>query len=296
MVTISAEIQDPLIIYTTDGSSPSESNGTVYSEPVLVDRSVIIRVFVRNRSGYNIGSAVYNIGDTIAGPFFAATGWGSNSFGDRVTLSSTTEGAEIRYTMDGTTPTPTHGIVYSGPIALSLNVTRIKAIAYKERGQASPVGAVHYVISPYTRGGVTYEYNDGVMTVLKCDKKMTGSLAIPAKVDGFSVTAIGPRAFEDCTGLTDLILPDGVTSIGAGAFSGCSGLESIILSAGVTVLRDETFSNCSKLRTVFIKALKAPELGSDVFKGVGDAALHINTKAIGYRDSQWNAFTIVESS
>jgi len=54
-----------------------------------------------------------------------------------VTLSTTTPGAAIRYTIDGSTPTETAGTVYSGPVAVNSSGT-IRAIAYEsadvERG------------------------------------------------------------------------------------------------------------------------------------------------------------------
>lgn len=41
------------------------------------------------------------------------------------------------------------------------------------------------------------------------------------------MTSIGTRAFEYCTHLTSITIPDSVTSIGAGAFYSCKGLTSI---------------------------------------------------------------------
>lgn len=47
-----------------------------------------------------------------------------------VDIVTSTPGAQIRYTTDGSTPTPTHGTVYSGPLTLTSS-TPLKAIAYK---------------------------------------------------------------------------------------------------------------------------------------------------------------------
>ena len=44
-----------------------------------------------------------------------------------------------------------------------------------------------------------------------------------------NVVSIGGKAFRNCTGLTSVTIPDSVNSIGAGAFSGCSSLESITI-------------------------------------------------------------------
>lgn len=48
-----------------------------------------------------------------------------------VTLTSTTKGAVVKYTTDGSTPSRNNGITYSGPFKVSNNVT-IKAMAYKD--------------------------------------------------------------------------------------------------------------------------------------------------------------------
>ena len=49
-----------------------------------------------------------------------------------------------------------------------------------------------------------------------------------------SVTTIGDDAFHDCSGITSFTIPNSVTSIGHGAFYGCSGLPSITIPNSVT--------------------------------------------------------------
>ena len=60
-----------------------------------------------------------------------------------------------------------------------------------------------------------------------------------------SVTSIGEGAFAECRNLTSLIIPEGVTSIGRRAFYRCSGLTSIIVESGNIVY--DSRNNCNAI-------------------------------------------------
>ncbi len=63
---------------------------------------------------------------------------------------------------------------------------------------------------------------------------------------------IGSHAFEGCTGLTSVTIPNSVTTIEYGAFSGCSGLTSVTIPNSVSSIGDSAFSGCSSLTSVTI--------------------------------------------
>jgi len=67
-----------------------------------------------------------------------------------------------------------------------------------------------------------------------------------------SVTSIGDYAFEICTSLTSITIPDSVTSIGSYAFNGCSGLTNISIGNSVTSIGDYAFNNCTGLTSITI--------------------------------------------
>ena len=80
------------------------------------------------------------------------------------------------------------------------------------------------------------------------------SITIPEKVriEGkvYTVTSIGEWAFEECSSLTSIKIPEGVTSIGDWAFYGCSSLTSIRISESVTSIGEWAFYGCSNLEIV----------------------------------------------
>lgn len=65
-----------------------------------------------------------------------------------------------------------------------------------------------------------------------------------------SVKTIGMAAFEYCSSLADIILPEGVTTIARSAFWGCSSLSRIDLPEGVTTIGHSAFYGCEKLSSV----------------------------------------------
>lgn len=65
------------------------------------------------------------------------------------------------------------------------------------------------------------------------------------------MTIIGDYAFRDCSGLTNVTMPN-VTSIGNGAFSDCSGLTTLTIPNLVTSIGDSAFYRCSGLTSITI--------------------------------------------
>lgn len=79
-----------------------------------------------------------------------------------------------------------------------------------------------------------------------------------------SVTSID--GFSDCTGLTSITIPNSVTSIEGSAFSGCSGLTSVTIPNSVKSIGNFAFQNCSGLTSVTISN-SIKNIGIEVFSG-----------------------------
>ena len=84
----------------------------------------------------------------------------------------------------------------------------------------------------------------------------TGEFIIPETVkygnDIYKVVRIGYHAFDDCTSLTSITIPEGVTSIGYYAFSACRSLTSVTIPEGVTSIERGAFQYCTSLTSVTI--------------------------------------------
>ena len=113
--------------------------------------------------------------------------------------------------------------------------------------------------------GYKYEYKvneaDNTATITKFlgpdgSAKSTGSydIKIPEKIHeksgDYTVTAIGNRAFWECTSLKEVTIPQSVTSIGDKAFYDCRGLTSVTIPQSVTSIGDHAFDECIHLKTL----------------------------------------------
>ena len=96
---------------------------------------------------YQLQSLIVTSGGTpvVANPTFSPVG-GTYASAQSVTISTTTSGASIRYTTNGSAPTSTTGTLYSGPVSVASSLT-LKAIAYKSGSADSSVTSAAYTIN-----------------------------------------------------------------------------------------------------------------------------------------------------
>lgn len=70
----------------------------------------------------------------------------------------------------------------------------------------------------------------------------------------YKVTAIDDYAFQGCTNLTSITVPNSVTTIGLYAFDGCNSLTSAIIPSSVETIGDRAFWNCNALKSVSLNS------------------------------------------
>jgi hypothetical protein len=82
------------------------------------------------------------------------------------------------------------------------------------------------------------------------------AIDVPAEIhhEGviYRVTSIGDFAFNICSSLRAITIPDGVISIEYRAFFGCQSLTNITIPASVTSIGTEAFYDCSSLTSIVI--------------------------------------------
>lgn len=163
---------------------------------------------------------------------------------------------------------------------------------------------------------------DGTYTVRGIKDESIENVTIPAEHKGIPITKIGKRAFEDCTGLTSITIPESVTSIGEFAFTNCTNLSEVhisniaswcnidfgniyanplvhakhlylsgeeitnlVIPEGVTSIGNYAFTDCSSVTRVTLPS-SLTSIGENAFtrcEGLTNIALPSSLKSIGNR-------------
>ena len=111
--------------------------------------------------------------------------------------------------------------------------------------------------------GIYYNYLDGNNvevtyrgTNVHYHNGYSGSITIPETITyngrTYAIRSIGNSAFQDCSGLTSVTIPNSLMSIRYYAFYGCSSLTTITLPNSVTSIEERAFSNCTSLPSITI--------------------------------------------
>ena len=101
--------------------------------------------------------------------------------------------------------------------------------------------------------GFDYQVNedDKTLTITGIGDCEDAEVGIPQSINGYTVTAIGEKAFSEQTQITQIALPETLKSIGIRAFYGCTGLTEFTLPKNVTSIGSQIFYKCSNLSTVY---------------------------------------------
>ncbi|WP_027449243.1 chitobiase/beta-hexosaminidase C-terminal domain-containing protein [Xylanibacter brevis] len=135
-------------IYYTQGATPADptSASTEYTTPIVLTAGTTIKAIAINGSDESdVVSATYSVKATQ--PTFSVAE-GTYNEAQSITLSCTTDGAAVYYSLDGTTPT-SGSTAYTGAITIDASKT-IKAIAVKDGLTDSEVSSATYTLKVLT--------------------------------------------------------------------------------------------------------------------------------------------------
>ena len=122
-----------------------------------------------------------------------------------------------------------------------------------------------------------------------------GCSALESIVIPEGVTSIGNYAFYDCSALTSIVIPEGVTSIGEYAFSQCSALESVVIPEGLTEICKSAFSRCTALASLEIPA-SVTSIGDYAFYICGAIQNIVVDEGNTVYDSRGNCNALIETA
>ena len=159
-------------------------------------------------------------------------------------------------------------------LTLLMSMVVIKATAHDIAVANSDGVTIYYVwtnnqteLAVSYRGSYSYTYED----------EYSGNVVIPNSITyngiTYSVTSVIGEAFEYCSTLTSVTLPNSLTSIGGLAFYGCSSLTSVTIPSTVTNIGIKPFDYCSS--SLSIKVV------------VFDKFIFCNNRVMGLLDECW---------
>ncbi len=325
----------PYMVEVTYQGTDSSQYGNEYSGAVSIPSSVVYNGITYKVAGIGYEAFRNCTGLTSVTIPNSVTSIGANAFYGTAWYDNQPNGllyiGKVAYKYKGTMPSNTKIVLKEGTLVISdiafsgcsgltsitipNSVTSIGSSAFKNcsgltsitiPNSVTSIGAnAFYGTAWYDNqpnglvyaGKVAYKYK-GTMpknTVIDLEEGTTGiagnafnncsgltSITIPN-----SVTSIGDDAFMNCSSLTSITIPNGVTSFGSYAFYGCSGLTSITIPNSVTSISYCAFYGCSGLTSITIPN-GVTSIGSYAFyncSGLTSITIPNSVTSIG-----WSAF------
>jgi regulation of enolase protein 1 (concanavalin A-like superfamily) len=245
-VTISSATPGATIRYTVDGTAPTATNGSTYSSPVNIAANTTLRAYALKSGMTDSAGAAAVYAVRVADPAFTPAA-GTYNTAQAVAISTATSGATVRYTVDGSEPTPTNGSTYSSPVNIAANTT-LKAYALKSGMTDSAVVTGGYVIaypSEVVNGGYENGSEGWTATSSNTSDAAYGVVNTQGAWDGIYAMALGSGNAAGNAILTQTLstIPGGAYNLGFqyGAYGYAGKQQRLLVEVldGTTVLASQ---------------------------------------------------------
>lgn len=157
-----------------------------------------------------------------------------------------------------------------------------------------------------TAQGIEWSYeldSDDNVINLKCNTKtVTGTVTIPSTIDDKIVISLSGGSsyqdggvFQECIGLTEVVIPETITEIPQCAFYGCQGLETMIMPDTISAIRNGAFKGCAGLTTITLSK-NILTIGENAFSNcTGLTTITLPEKLVTIGEKAFNSCTGIKS-
>lgn len=265
---------DATIWYTMDGTEPSSENGTKYTGPITLRRTVTVKA-VALKDGLEPSNVVsaqyYDRNSSSPERFFVTTDKGAISINDGIPESEIPEVLIIPSTWKGIDVVEIAAGGFAGlsgvqNILLPDSIRKIGANAFTGCIEIESIDIGKYVEdiagSAFVGWNEDQRINDysgqiRANTLNDCNARIYATVKTETQV------VSGYTGMRNLYGIT---LNDNITTIAANAFSGCVNLEEFVLPSYVTIIGSLAFNDCTRIQSITLpKTLSS--LSIDAFTG-----------------------------
>lgn len=231
ILSISSGVTDVEIRYTLDGSAPN-ANSELYSAPIQLTQNGVVRAIAMGHSYANSAIALYEVDwFRVAGVEFAL-------FGQELELHTSTDEAEIHYTIDGSQPTA-NSAIYSSPLLLTADAD-VRALAMRTGWTNSEVSLFQFRRASVTAATPNFSRSGNELVITTA----TADATIYYTTDG-SVPTVNSAIYEGPIQLTQNCLVSAI-AISDGTLQ--SGISTYVVNW--FTVEDVTFTYAGGLLTM----------------------------------------------